>query len=358
MNDLYDFLHENNTRYRKLMRGEKPDYAPFRFWADDLLIRQYAGMDAATFMNSFEAQLEAQRRFNARFHDMHDYTVYGGVPDVYFDVERFARENPGVPHNQVLSQGFEYFDRYAQRTPIADLPGVKRLRAGIDYFRRQLPTEQCGSYYLGSYGAMDLYSIYRGTEQFFMDLYDSPSEVKRIFDFFTERSLAIMDYAWEHFRPMNGDNVLYDKVDVGEDYCAYLPADLFDEFVVPYTGAIFSRFKGKAWRSLHTDGDIHIEDIHKLAETGLDELMGFTPNVDIVEFRKALPDTVLGGNVHPIHVMMHGTPSDVKKAIRHCFEVAGANGKFVLCSGGSMSENTKLENIDAFFESVYEICKY
>lgn len=358
MNELYDFLQENNTRYRKLMRGEKTDYAPFRFWADDLLIRTYAGIDAAVFKNSFEAQLEAQKIFNTRFYDMHDYTVYGGIPDLYFDVERFAAENPGVPHWQVLSTGLENFERYVQRASIENLMGIKRLRDGIEFFRRNLPAEKCASYYLGSYGAMDLYSIYRGTEKFFMDLYDCPNDVKRIFEYFTERSLAVMEYAQKYLQPLNGDNILYEKVDIGEDYCAYLPSDLFDEFVVPYTGRLFEAFKGKAWRSLHTDGDIHIEDIPKLADTGLDELMGFTPNVDIAEFRKALPDTVLGGNIHPIHVMMHGKPVDVKKAVRHCFETAGVNGKFVLCSGGSMSENTRPENIDAFFESVYEICKY
>ena len=358
MSELYDFLQGNNARYRELMSGRCPDYAPFRFWADDLLIRGYAEMDAETFQGDFEAQLHAQKMFNSRFYDMHDYTVYSGVHDLYFDLEQFAVDFPDAAHDQVLGAGLDHFDKYAQRKKISELPSIQRLKSGLEYFRKKLPPEKCAAYYLGAFGAMDLFSIYRGTEKFFMDLYDSPAEVKRIFEYFTERSLAMMEYAEDVFKPLNGDNVLYEKVDIGEDYCAYLPPDLFDEFVVPYTGQIFERYKGKAWRSLHTDGDIHVEDIHKIAETGLDELMGFTPNVDIVEFRKALPDTVLGGNIPPIEVMMHGTPDDVKAKVRHCFETAGQNGKFVLCTGGSMSENTKPENIDAFFEAAHEICKY
>lgn len=357
-NKLIDFLKGNNDRYRQLMNGDIPDYAPFRFWADDLLVCSFAGVPLNVFSSDFEAQLEAQKIFNNRFYGMHDYTVYAGVPDLYYDTEKFKADFPDAHPNRFLEGGLDNFDKYFQRKKVADLPGLKRLRDGIEFFRRTLPPEECAAYYLGAWGAMDLFSMFRGTESFFMDLYDEPKQVQRIFDYFTERSLEIMEYSERHFRPLNGDNILYEKIDVGEDYCAYLPADLFDAFVLPYTGTLFEHYKGKAWRSLHTDGDIHVTDIYKLAETGMDELMGFSPNVDIAEFRKALPDTVLAGNIHPIKVMMAGTPEDVKQAARYCFETAAGNGKFVLCTGGSMSERTKPENIDAFFEAAYEICKY
>ncbi len=358
MRDLIEFLKENNTRYRQLMSGQRPDYAPFRFWADNLLICSFSGVPLASFYSDFEVQLNAQKLFNKRFYGMHDYTVYAGIPDLYYDTEKFKADFPAAHPSRFLEDGLGNFDKYFQRKKVADLSGVKRLREGIEFFRRNLPPDEFAAYYLGAWGAMDLFSVFRGTKSFFMDLYDEPEQVHRIFEYFTKRSLEMMEYAETHFRPLNGDNILYEKVDIGEDYCAYLPQDLFDEFVIPYTGKIFECFKGKVWRSLHTDGDIHIEDIQKIAETGLDELMGFTPNVDIAEFRKALPDTVLAGNIHPIHVMMNGTPDDVKAAARHCFETAGQGRKFVLCTGGAMSENTKPENIDAFFEATFEICKY
>jgi uroporphyrinogen-III decarboxylase len=98
--------------------------------------------------------------------------------------------------------------------------------------------------------------------------------------------------------------------------------------------------------------------VSNLAQLDFDELMGFSPNIDIKEFRKALPDTILGGNIHPIKVMLEGTPNDVKAAARYCFENANQNQKFVLCTGGSISGPTKPENIDAFIESTWEIVKY
>jgi uroporphyrinogen-III decarboxylase len=56
--------------------------------------------------------------------------------------------------------------------------------------------------------------------------------------------------------------------------------------------------------------------------------------------------------------MIEGTPEDVKAAARYCFESAGENGKFVLCTGGSISMNAKPENVDAFLEANYEITRY
>lgn len=56
--------------------------------------------------------------------------------------------------------------------------------------------------------------------------------------------------------------------------------------------------------------------------------------------------------------MVAGTPEDVKNAVRHCFETAAGDGKFVLCTGGAMSGQTRPENIDTFFEAALEICKY
>jgi len=356
--DLIDFLKGNNARYRQLMDGSRPDYAPFRFWADDLAVCSYTGVDHREFLSDLQVQLDAQKAFNARFHGMHGYSVYAGIPDLYYDAEQFAADFPNAVPCQFLGGGLQDFDKYYQRCKVADLPGVKRYREGLEFYRRNLPPDQCAAYYLGAWGAMDLFSVFRGSEMFFLDLYDCSQEVARIFEYLTERSLEMMAYAEQYFRPLNGDNVLYDKVDVGEDYCAYLPPDLFDEFVKPYTGRIFEHYKGRAWRSLHTDGDIHVDAIHKLGETGMDELMGFSPNIDIAEFRKALPDTVLGGNIHPLKVMIAGTPDDVKKAARHCFETAAGDGKFVLCTGGAMSDRTRPENIDAFFESAFEICKY
>jgi uroporphyrinogen-III decarboxylase len=169
--------------------------------------------------------------------------------------------------------------------------------------------------------------------------------------------LEWLEFASKTWGKQAENSILHDKLDIGEDYCAYLPPDMFDEFVKPYTGKLFAAYKHKL-RSLHTDGDFHLENLAKLNDLGIDEFMGFTPNVDIKEIRRILPDIILAGNIHPIKVMNEGTPADVKKAARYCFDIAAKNGRFVFCTGGGIGAGAKEENIDAFLESVYEICKY
>ncbi len=353
-----DFLRENVQRYRQLIHGERPSHAPFRLWLDHTFICQFTGIDPARYLNDFETMLEAQRRVNERFFDLRDYTVDVDVADLYFDREKFTVENPQAPRNRFLGRRLDDFDRYYSRRRLEDTAGVRQLAAGIAFFNQRLPPDKQVGHYLGVPGAMDLFSIFRGTEHFFLDLYDHPATVRRIFSYITERSLAWMEYVENTWGGLDTHSILFDKLDIGEDYCAYLPPDLFDDFVIPFTGALFERYKGKALCSLHTDGDIIPKGMGQLGTLPIDELMGFSPNMDIRDFRKALPHLILGGNIHPIRVMNEGRPEDVKAAARYCFENANQDGRFVLCTGGAIGAGAKPENIDAFLEAAWEVVRY
>jgi hypothetical protein len=353
-----DFYRDNVKRYRQLIRGERPDWAPYRLWLDNTFCCEYAGVDPARYAADFELMFEAQRVVNERFYDLRDFCVEVDTADLFFDREQFETDHPHAVRNRFLANSLDDFDRYFCRRKIAEVPSVRRLKEGIAYFNKRLPAHKQVCHYLGVFGLMDLFSILRGTEHFFLDLYDHPAKVKRIFDALFERILEWLEFEERTWGGPHPDNILFDKIDIGEDYAAYLPPDLFDEFVRPYTGEIFARYKGKAWCSLHTDGDMLPQAIHKLAELNIDELMGFSPNYDIKVFREALPDVVLGGNIHPIKVMNEGSPEDVKKAVGYCFSVAGTQGRFVLCTGGAIGAGAKPENIDALLEAAYEITRY
>lgn len=358
MNAPVDFLQDNVNRYRKLIKGEKVDYAPFRLWLDDTFVRDFTKIDMSNYANDFEVQFQAQKMVNDRFYDLRDFAVCADIIQIYYDYEQFRADRPNAHYAKFLEQSLDDFDKYVNTRPFDQIAGVRQLKEGIEYFNERLPKHKQVGHYLGCTGAMDLFSIFRGTEKFFIDLYDHSQRVKQIFEYITERSLAWMEYVQNNIAQTNGENVLFDKIDVGEDYCAYLQPDLFDEYVVPYTGKLFSHYKDKACCSLHTDGDMVPSGLPKLAETGIDELMGFSPNIDITEFRKALPDVILGGNLHPIKVMIEGSPETVKEAARYCFEAANQNQKFVLCTGGAITAGAKVENVDAFLEACYECVKY
>jgi len=354
-----DFLKENVNRYKQLARGEWPDWAPFRLWLDNTFACSFTGVSPNKYAADFETMFEVQKMVNDRFYDLREFSVDVGTLDIYYDEEKFRSEQPNAHAGRWMERSLDDFDRYFRRKCKFDqVPGVRRLFEGIEYFNSHLPKHKQVCHYFGVTGLTDLFSIFRGTTDFFTDIYLEPEKVERIFGLLHERSLEWLEYAEKTWGGPKEYSNLYDKVDVGEDYCAYMPPEMFDRFVKPYTGRIFERYKGKLIRSLHTDGDIPPKGIHKLGELGIDELMGFSPNVDIELFREALPDVILGGNIAPIGVMIHGTPDDVKRAARYCFENAAQNGKFVLCTGGSISMDAKEENVDAFLEAAYEICRY
>ena len=352
-----DFLRDNENRYRKLIKGEHVDHAPFRLWLDQTFVCDFTKTDPAKYATDLDVQFHAQKLVDERYYGLRDYEVRVDFSDLYFDFEQY-RIDTGDTSCRILEKDLDVFDKYAQRKKISDLHGVRNLINAVDYYNTKLPAHKYANFYHGCTGAMDLFSLFRGTEKFFMDLYDHQTKVKEIFEFFTERSIEWLDFQQETWGDLNRRNNLFDKIDIGEDYCAYLQPDLFDEFVKPYTGKIVERWKGRVACSLHTDGDIIPSGIGKLGELGIDELMGFSPNLDIKLYRQALPDVILGGNIHPILHMIEGSPQDVKDGIKYCFDNANQNQKFILCTGGAITAGARPENVDAFLEAAYEIVKY
>lgn len=352
-----DFLRDNAKRYKKLAQGQYVDYAPFRLWLDQTFVCEFTRTDPARYASDLEVQYHAQKAVDDRFYGLRDYEVGVNFIDIYFDYKQFQADT-GRRSIQFLEPSLDNFDKYVQRKRIEDVEGVRQLINAVEFYNSKLPSHRKASFYHGCTGAMDLFSLFRGTEKFFIDLYDDGPKVRRIFEYFTERNLQWLDFQESTWGGYNLENNLFDKIDIGEDYCAYLQPDLFDDFVRPFTGKLVETWKDKVVCSLHTDGDILPSGIHKLAELGIDELMGFSPNIDIKEYRRALPDVILGGNIHPIYHMIEGTPEEVKNAIKYCFDNAAQNQKFVLCTGGAITAGAKSENVDAFLESAYEIVKY
>jgi hypothetical protein len=228
-----EFYRDNVKRYRQLIRGERVDWAPFRLWLDDTFVRAYTGVDTSRYISNFEVMFEAQRQVDERFYGLRDYCVEVDNLDIYFDREKFRTSYPDLPGNRFLGHSLDDFERFYCRKKITDVAGVKRLFEGIDFFNKRLPRNKYAHYYLGTWGALDGFSIFRGTENFLTDLYDNPSAVHRIFGYMTERSLEWLEFARKTWGDVNSEDILFDKLDIGEDYCAYLPPDLFDEFVKP-----------------------------------------------------------------------------------------------------------------------------
>jgi uroporphyrinogen decarboxylase len=62
------------------------------------------------------------------------------------------------------------------------------------------------------------------------------------------------------------------------------------------------------------------------------------------------------GNVSPSEIMLQGTPSQVRDAVRQCVWKAHDNPKgYIVASGCSLPVETPFQNIDAMLDAVREI---
>jgi uroporphyrinogen decarboxylase len=69
------------------------------------------------------------------------------------------------------------------------------------------------------------------------------------------------------------------------------------------------------------------------------------------------PATVIG-NIHPIDVMLHGTPSDVEEAAIELFKKCGPGGRYVLSTGCAIPTATSIENVQAMVAAANKYGKY
>jgi hypothetical protein len=137
------------------------------------------------------------------------------------------------------------FDKYALSIPVHKLKCVAAAHKMTKFFNDRLPPHKHTVPYCGIMGCLDTYSLLRGAE-FFLDFYDQSQAVHKIFSHYTERAIEWIRFACQTWGAPDLPHNLHDKIDMGEDYCAYMPPDLFQEFVIPYTGKIMhAAGKGK-----------------------------------------------------------------------------------------------------------------
>ena len=53
------------------------------------------------------------------------------------------------------------------------------------------------------------------------------------------------------------------------------------------------------------------------------------------------------GNLHPVNLLLNGTPEEIRKEALTCFKQGAPGGRFLLSSAGGMAPHTPLENLQA-----------
>ncbi len=125
--------------------------------------------------------------------------------------------------------------------------------------------------------------------------------------------------------------------------------ETFRRFVLPRHRRVFEAWKqAGAITVLHVCGN-NTRMLGLLADTGAD-IVAIDSLVSLRLAKETIGDRVcLIGNIDPVHVMLQGSPSQVRAAARQCIEDTGGDG-YILGTGCEIPPGTPLENILALVE--------
>jgi uroporphyrinogen decarboxylase len=152
---------------------------------------------------------------------------------------------------------------------------------------------------------------------------------------------------------------------LGDDYAAnngpMFSPKLFRTFIKPRLADMIAMIHNEGAMVIkHTDGNIYpiLEDI---VETGPDGVNPVEPaaGMDLRTVKRLVGDRVcVTGNIDCAHLLPHGTPEQVRQAVRQAIADAAEGGGYILTSSNSIHSSCKPENLVAMAEAAHEFGGY
>ena len=141
-------------------------------------------------------------------------------------------------------------------------------------------------------------------------------------------------------------------IGIGDAAASLISRDLYKDIVLPYEKRIVNAIKEAGGIArLHICGDINrlLEDIAtlELDIIDIDWMVDMKRTAEIFD-----GISVVNGNVDPVAIMLNGSVSDVKNAVRQCR--IDSKGKACISAGCEIPKFTPHENLLAFTEALYE----
>jgi uroporphyrinogen decarboxylase len=196
----------------------------------------------------------------------------------------------------------------------------------------------------------------RGVEDFLMDFIRDPEFAHEVIDLCLEFDLRLT---------RNAIAAGVDIVVLGDDYAdnrgPMMSPEHFREFILPgLRRAIADAHDAGAYVVKHSDGYIW-PILDMIVDAGPDAINPIEPaaGMDIGAVKAAYGHRVcLIGNIDCGRLLSHGTPEEVRRAVRECIAAAGPGGGFILASSNSIHSSVRPENYVAMAEACREFGSY
>jgi MtaA/CmuA family methyltransferase len=139
-----------------------------------------------------------------------------------------------------------------------------------------------------------------------------------------------------------------DMIGIGDSAASLVSPAFYEDEVLPREVRIVDAIHAAgAVARLHICGSLHGK-FAGLAETRADLIDVDYPQ-SVGEVRAAVgPEVCLAGNLHPVEVILRGTPAGIRKGFARCHAEAGE--RYVLAAGCEIPPGTPEENVRAMFE--------
>jgi uroporphyrinogen decarboxylase len=103
----------------------------------------------------------------------------------------------------------------------------------------------------------------------------------------------------------------------------------------------------------HSDG-YFMDIVDDLIAAGIDGLNPIekAAGMDVYELRRRYPETILVGGLDVTHLLVEGSPDDVRAETRRMIDETGADGRLLIGSSTELEDNVPLANYLAFHDEV------
>lgn len=192
----------------------------------------------------------------------------------------------------------------------------------------------------------------RGQEQFLMDMALDPDMPHYIMD-------KICNYWCEfvrHALDAAGDkiDIVYTYDDIATQSTLIMSPRMLEEFVYPYHRKLNAIIKGYGKKILfHSCGSVvsQIDNLRKLPIDILNPLQPLAAGMDFSLLKNTWGDKLcFHGGIDIQELLPHGSPDDVRAAVKNNIATLGKNGGYILAPAHYIQNDTPVENILAMYD--------
>jgi hypothetical protein len=209
--------------------------------------------------------------------------------------------------------------------------------------------------YYGQPGCWQDAAVFCGTDALILETFDDPSWVNEFLAILHRRKLAWLK---------SSQGARFDVIELGggDASSTVISPRIFERFVAPFDSALISAAHAAGQRIVyHTCGGM-MPILEQIAAMGPDAMETFTPtamggDANLAEAKRRIGDRVcMIGGFDQFHHFVGCAPEETRRAVRRCFEEAGAGGGYVLAPSDHFFE-AETALLDAYADEA-KACRY